>query len=1244
MVSTRGGARTSAGDTVATLKKKPARKPATAAAKPATTQTTRTRKTVPETGRISSAELREDDELDELAAPAPPPVKGIRKGRLATVENDVPAEKAATKKATRPGATTKTTAKKVTQPTASRTSKTTQAAKQTTDIVEPRDAPQLKPTQSRATRPTRATAAKEKAAPLSPKKITQVLKPKVATTKTTVNKAAAPAKPAARPVARKRNVSDENADVAGLASAIDGADRTSRAPKRRNTREGAATATKIEIDAAPTKSATSADPAQRVLKPRDDVLQDDGNSELREDQEGQQVSDDELCAPKTPMRRCDRQEHSHLCTAQAEPLANTSVALETPVRRFQVLGTQRGTPQTQRPYFKQNVQTLEIRPMTVARARDTAMVFPKLQPLPHLSIPNHSDALQNHLEPRISDQSLHSASDHKPEQETNSPSPLVDAEMRDGTLHESHSQHEHGDLSEPQSAALSQTPDHGRMDEAMGGERSTLPHDTSFGLEPSMATIAFGTPSIVASRSSSLGEDAIEQPETIDWNNLREDNTSLFELENDMTLFQGLPQAEPTERLIIPAALRDNSHITCEEEQTTAQLAEVGNDSTTDLSESTPSVAKQCDSPEQTVNISDFLETTSLVAHREEVLEPSQGAVIAQRPEIEELVEDDTMVDGDVTLMCDETDLNRAVATTPFKIATAEEVEEEDGEIQGDDTLIIEELEYSSSAARSPIKLVTAEDSIEEEEDAGMEGDNTLILDEAVFSPKTARSPIKLVTAEDSLEEDRDTVEGDITLSLEESSCPRTTTHSPIKLATIEDFPEEQEGVEGDLTLALSSPLPQQLETPALTLEGGGFEDKFRNLDKSGTPRCAETTPMSAEAAESSSGFAIEIDHDLLGKSSKNRMSPHARLSTPSGTGSVFHGTPLVPSHNHSPQRSPFQEQATPAYVPMQTASSLKRKSLHDTTDTSHSMATTPKRTRSSWSPEVSRSPQTVKSAVLASRSLTPARRSPNKQPATAQKPNSLRKIALKATSTPMRTISKASTSTPSEVAMTPHPSAPLRGVVALVDVYTHDGACVSQSFAMLLRRLGAKTTKTFNDNVTHVVFKEGNPKLIEALTSYNAQIANEGTGKEIYCVNSRWVNDCDAQGHRVAETDEEYVVEVDEYPRSTKRRRKSMEPSTLLKTNGGNIIRDRRTSNGRLSIGRASMKGIFDHSDETSLIGTPDKENSEDGSEPATPAYLKAPSSLVQQTMPAKRVRKLNLSAKADTQRRLTFANGLEL
>ncbi|PPJ53641.1 hypothetical protein CBER1_00806 [Cercospora berteroae] len=1244
MVSTRGGARTSTGDTAATLKKKPARKPATAPAKPATTQTTRARKAVPETGRKSSAEQREDDELDELAAPDPAPLKGIRRGRLAAVDSDVPAEKAATKKATRPGATTKTTAKKVTQPTASRTSKATQPGKHTTDTAEPRDAPQLKPTQSRATRPTRATAAKEKAAPLSPKKITQVLKPKVPTTKTTVNKVAVPAKPAARPVGRKRNVSDENADVAGLSSGIDEADRRSRAPIRSNTRDVAATATGVDADAASIKSATSADPAQNFLDSRNDELQDAEDSELGEDHQGQQVSDDELCAPKTPMRRCDHQEDPQLCTAQAEPLANTSVPLKTPIRRFQVLGTQQGTPQTQRPYCKLNVQTLEIRPMTVARARDTAMVFPKLQPLPHFAIPNHSDTLQDQQEPRISDQIVHSASDHNSERRTTHTSSLVDAVTLDVTLHEIHSQHEHSEPLGMRRAALSRTPDHSRLDEAMDGEQSMLPHDASFGLEPSMATIAFGTPSTATRRPSSLGGDAMEPPETIDWNNLREDVTSPFELENDMTLFQGLSQAEPTERLLISAGLRDNSGIASEEEETTGQLAEVGNDSTTDLSDSTGSVVKQHDSPEQIVDISDFLETTSLVAHREEVSEPAQGAVIAPRPTTEEVAEADTMVDGEVTLMCDETDANWPVATTPFKITTAEDVEEEDDEMGGDDTLIIEEQESSSSAPRSPIKLVTAEDSLDEEEYAGMEGDNTLIIEELTSSSRTVRSPIKLVTAEDGLEEDRDTVDGDITLLLEEPSCPRAITHSPIKLATMEDFPEEQEGVEGDLTLALSSPLPQQLGTLALTLEGGGSEDKFRDLDRSGNPGSADITPKSAKAAEQSSGFAIEMDHDLLGKSSENRMSPHARLSTPSGTGKVFHGTPLVPSHNHSPQQSPAEEQAKPAYVPMKTASSLKRKSLHDTTDTSHSMATTPKRTRSSWSPEVSsRSPQTVKSAVLASRSLTPARRSPSKRPATAQKPNSLRKIALKATSTPMRTISKASTSTPGEVAMTPHPSAPLRGVVALVDVYTNDGACVSQSFAMLLRRLGAKTTKTFNDNVTHVVFKEGNPKLIEALTNYNAQVANEGTGKEIYCVNSRWVNDCDAQGRRVAESDEEYVVEVDEYPRSTKRRRKSMEPSTLLKTNGGNIIRDRRTSNGRLSIGRASMKGIFDHSDDTSLIGTPDKENSEDGSEPATPAYLKAPSSLVQQTMPAKRVRKLNLSAKADTQRRLTFANGLE-
>ena len=324
-------------------------------------------------------------------------------------------------------------------------------------------------------------------------------------------------------------------------------------------------------------------------------------------------------------------------------------------------------------------------------------------------------------------------------------------------------------------------------------------------------------------------------------------------------------------------------------------------------------------------------------------------------------------------------------------------------------------------------------------------------------------------------------------------------------------------------------------------------------------------------------------------------------------------------------------------------ASSLKRKSPHDEDEFDMQAAPSPQQALPERFPGMpSRPTYEAHTAMPATRFRTPSRQSPIKRPATTQKPTSLRKIALKAASTPMKAPLKAPAETPGQVPMTPHPSAPLRDVIALVDVYTHDGVCASQSFAMLLKRLGAKTTKTFNENVTHVVYKEGGPKVLSALRIHNKQVAESGKGREIFCVNSRWVNDCDTQGHRMPETDEEYAVELDDYQRTAKRRRKSMEPMSLLKTNGGNIIRDRKSSAGRVSIGRASMKGVFDSPEETSMFNVADKENSEDGSEPATPAYLKEPSALIQQTVPAKKMHKLDFGNDSK-QRRLTFADGLE-
>ncbi|GAB7325806.1 hypothetical protein MBLNU13_g09891t1 [Cladosporium sp. NU13] len=290
-------------------------------------------------------------------------------------------------------------------------------------------------------------------------------------------------------------------------------------------------------------------------------------------------------------------------------------------------------------------------------------------------------------------------------------------------------------------------------------------------------------------------------------------------------------------------------------------------------------------------------------------------------------------------------------------------------------------------------------------------------------------------------------------------------------------------------------------------------------------------------------------------------------------------------------------------------------------------------------------------STVIApSRFRSPAHASP-RRPATSQKPVNLRKVALKAAApgygshTPIKTPLKAPAETPSQVPMTPHPGAPLRGVVALVEVFTLDGASASAPFISLLQRLGARTTKAWSERVTHVIFKDGSPTTLQRVRLNNKEVESTRKGFIIHCVNSRWVSDCDASGSRVDEDDDAYAVDVTDVPRGGNRRRKSMEPSALINI-GGNIVRDRKSS-GRQSIGRSAMKlGSSEKRSENDVeftpvakwTGVPDDDDFEDDeSEISTPDYLAAPDKLIQMTAPANRVRKLDLQKDASKNRRMT-------
>ncbi|GAB7338060.1 hypothetical protein MBLNU457_4428t1 [Dothideomycetes sp. NU457] len=246
---------------------------------------------------------------------------------------------------------------------------------------------------------------------------------------------------------------------------------------------------------------------------------------------------------------------------------------------------------------------------------------------------------------------------------------------------------------------------------------------------------------------------------------------------------------------------------------------------------------------------------------------------------------------------------------------------------------------------------------------------------------------------------------------------------------------------------------------------------------------------------------------------------------------------------------------------------------------------------------------------------------------------------------TPMKTPLKSAGATPAAVMFTPHPKQPLRSVVALVEVFTLDGSDASRSFVASLQRLGAKTTKTWSDRVTHVVFKEGSPGTLQKVRLANKAFTEGGFGKEIFCVNSRWVTDCDRLGSRMDEHAEHYAVDVLEIPRGGKKRRKSMEPAVLhnldgniVPTPGGTAKKTPgRATDSRLSLastiwGESPIKGGYT----PTASGTPDFNDEED-------SWLQTPGQQaseddhhrLQQTMPVNKVRKFKLPELENVERR---------
>ena len=176
-----------------------------------------------------------------------------------------------------------------------------------------------------------------------------------------------------------------------------------------------------------------------------------------------------------------------------------------------------------------------------------------------------------------------------------------------------------------------------------------------------------------------------------------------------------------------------------------------------------------------------------------------------------------------------------------------------------------------------------------------------------------------------------------------------------------------------------------------------------------------------------------------------------------------------------------------------------------------------------------------------------------------------------------------------------------LNGATVYIDVRTSEGADATAIYIDLLSNLGAKVIKEWKESssLSHVIYKDGNPKTLEKLRTASAD------EKNVKCIGVSWLLDCDAQRTWVDETP--YLMNltpIDHVINSVAKsaRRKSMEPNMLIADGNGSIKRSRSRS--RASIG--ARKGLMLASESTPSVSsnnnTPTTTNFNAVSEIATP------------------------------------------
>ncbi|KAI7467854.1 hypothetical protein KC351_g13875 [Hortaea werneckii] len=1279
---------------------------------------------------------------------------------------------------------------------ATRSTATTRAKKNEVAVYDESEAqPSDEPKPARRTR-----GAKSAVPPLSPKKITQVSKPVTRNKKATevTEKKAAPSKPATRTrTARQRGISDENADVPDLAPSNQGEINVAAAsstpfkrsapPKRNNKTED-----KVVTEAY--KSSRLSTPSE--LPPQRFEQLDESKHrrnaartktpEASEDEEAEhssnENSDDELCGPKTPMKRGSPGAFARYQASVQKMTADRDIKtpMESP-RRFANRMNERGTPKTQKPYNKPSVPASAVKPMTVARASNRAFVFKDLR--------DKFDVQQGAPE----DIPLQDEDQSFPRDESVSHS---DAEKLDADEDELDQTADHvesmiqADRYDAQNIRVG-TQSEKRLDQTAGavdthGDVGTSNETAELGTydEDTVIITQDQDDSLLAVEEEVQQDDLVMHspasctPETLDWDNLRQDTTIPINFDEHLAGARVFPQIEPTERLSVAAEIAGVAQPQHYEDQNDiAKDGDAAHESdmiTAGLELPATADLSRRQTLDRTVDLNEFVDFAALAEPTATIQmpmtdfgapmnaaedTPDGDVTMDEAPEEESLhldtVGDEAASSGrevyDESLLLD--DIVDQVVSADRNLKDQEIVELQEDENQLEEAVSDEEIPHyalptiSFDARRKSLPAFsfqtpprvgsrpTTSDghsiprvanpfSREWRPQTGNDDfvatprpSSSKAYDSSAAAtphrpaiglrtpngyPKTAVPNARFQTPANSFERKVATVQKPAA----NAPTPRASSLRPKPVAGISTRCEQQiSGPSQEGTPVISKP-PERY--PQLGYRPGS--DKHANTviaparfrtPTSARPRQAGTAVKAAGNATTPRLSALKADVKTpdtttpsLGDSSPSIMAtPTPALETPTveryprrPPQEAYQGhantvaapkrfkTPVNPSTARpATARKAATSVRTPQGPALEPDSQVEGPKTPAATKSSQKVAATP--TSAAETPATERFPRLpaqqnydehANTVAAPARFRTPAKPSPRKAPSTVQKPGSLRKVAAKnqgmqrmPSHTPVKTpLKPAAAMTPGFEAMTPHPSAPLRSVVAMVEVFTLEGASASAPFVALLNRLGAKTTKLWSERITHVIFKDGSPATLQRVRLHNKEVQERNAGNVIHCVNSRWVSDCDAEGRRVDEADEAYAVDIASVPRGGKRRRKSMEPTSLINVQG-NVIRDRKRSFGRASMGRSSLgRSTMDYDspekksppNTTSIAGeaTPgyEKENTpeiddfeDDVDEPATPAYLAAPDKLIQQTAPINRMKKLDLNSEGGRKnRRLSY------